>query len=343
MYIERLNTSTHHLKTISEKMPRKTNIDEVDAIILRSLLNESRTSFTEIAKKCGISVVAVRQRYKNLWKAGIINGEIMLINPFSLGYRYISLIGIITTKENESEAAKFLKSRPYIPIVFGSFGKYNLVTEIALCNIEELSKIQRGLENNPLIKRSEVLIWSDTIITEHPENLIIKPFSGKIEHTPITVKQKEAQMDEIDRKIAKILSQKARTPFRKIAEHLGISTKNVIERYKKLRGNVLTLSTITVDLNKLGYTAGAFLFIKLSNKSKIPEVEAELLKIPNLIVFVKYIGVYDVFAHVVFEDFQEYFKMAEGINRIQNIDRVDIFLVPSGPAWPPNIFASLLE
>jgi DNA-binding Lrp family transcriptional regulator len=341
MCIGRLNMTLAFKKTISEKMPHKANIDEIDAIILKSLLNESRTSFTEIAKECGISIVAVRMRYKNLWKAGIINGEIMQVNPYSLGYKYITVLGITTAKENQDKAAEFLKNKFSIPWVGRKFGKYDFNIQVPFCTIEELSKTQRDLEANPLIKHVDVLIWSGSIIIEHPENLVIKPFRGKIEHTPVIIKQTEIQMDEIDRKIAKILAHKARTSFRKISEQVGISTKNVIERYKKLRGTVLTLSTITVDLNKLGYT-GAFLFIKLENKSKITEVSTELLKIPNVIVLIKYIAPFDVFAHAVFEDFQEYFRLIEIINNIQNIEQLDISLVPIYPQWPPNFFAHLL-
>jgi DNA-binding Lrp family transcriptional regulator len=72
--------------------------------------------------------------------------------------------------------------------------------------------------------------------------------------------------------IAKILSQNSRAQFKKIAEQLNISTKTVINRYKRLRGHVLTLSTITVDLKKLGYNAIATLFMKAVNKSKILEM-----------------------------------------------------------------------
>ncbi len=323
-------------------MGHKTNIDEIDAIILKNLLNESRTSFTKIAKECNISVAAVRMRYGHLWKEGIINGEVMQVDPHKLGYNLQCLIGIITSKENENKAVEFLKSKPYIRWVNGNFGKYNLHSSLLLHNVEELSKIQRDLEASPLIKTVEALIHVDDTIIIHPENLIIKPFSGRIEQNPIEIRKEEIKIDETDRKIMKILALKSRTSFRKIAEQLGISTQKVIERYKKLRGTVLTLSTINVNLNKLGYAAGAYLLIKLTNKSKITEVETELLKIPNLIVLVKYIGSYDLFAHVVFEDFQEYFKMADGINRIQNIERLDIFLVPSQSEWPSSLFASIL-
>ena len=81
-------------------MQNQVKVDEIDANVIKILLEESRTSFTDIAKSCGISVGAVRMRYKNLWKKGIINGEIMLVNPYSLRYRHLSLIGVETTVEN---------------------------------------------------------------------------------------------------------------------------------------------------------------------------------------------------------------------------------------------------
>jgi len=317
-------------------------IDGIDAEILKTLLMESRTSFTEIAKNCKITVGAVRARYKRLWKTGIIKGEIMLVNPFSLGYEYISLIRIRTTKADEEKAIESLKRNNQTKLLGRKFENYNIHFHVALHTIEELSKIQRDLEANPLIKHSDFSIWSDTITPEKPENLLGKPFSGKIEHKPITIKQTEKKMDETDRQIAKILSQKARTPFSNIARQLGISTKKVMQRYKKLRENVLTLSTIVVDLNKLGYTAGVILLIRLVNKSKLPESLTQLLKIPNLIVLVKLVGNYDLFAYVVLKDFQEYFKMEEIINSIQNFEYV-YFYLEQPSAWPPNNFCYLLR
>ncbi|MBN1358087.1 winged helix-turn-helix transcriptional regulator, partial [Candidatus Bathyarchaeota archaeon] len=84
-------------------MPDQKKIDETDTKILKILFKESRTSFTEIARECKISVGAVRKRYKRLWKTGIINGEIMQVNPSSLGYKCIVNIGVTTARENENE------------------------------------------------------------------------------------------------------------------------------------------------------------------------------------------------------------------------------------------------
>ena len=144
--------------------------------------------------------------------------------------------------------------------------------------------MEQDLEDNTLIKHVDSLILVDDVAIEHPENLIIKPLSGKMEFNPkpIATKGAETQVDETDRKIAKILSLNSRTPFRRIAKHLDISVNNAIGRYQKLRGNVSTLSTITVNLNKLGFKGGAYLFIKLENKGKASVVATELLKIQNL-------------------------------------------------------------
>ena len=52
---------------------------------------------------------------------------------------------------------------------------------------------------------------------------------------PIAANLKKVKLDETDIQIAKILTQKSRTPFIKIAEDLNISTKKVIQRYSKLK------------------------------------------------------------------------------------------------------------
>ena len=277
-------------------MKRRIKIDEINAKILKTLLEESRTSFTEIAKTCKISVGAVRMRYKHLWKAGIINGEIMQVNPYSLGYRCVSSIGIVTAKENESEVKEFLKSKHYITKIIEAWGKYNFGIIVALSSIQKLSGIQQELQANPLITHENVMIWSETINMDHPENLRIDALSSENERktnpSPVTISYEETQIDEKDRQIARMLAQNSRTPFRKIAEQLDISTKNVIQRYTKLRGKLLTFSAITVDLKKLGYNAMAGMFLQIENKSKIPEIHAQLLQTPNLIVAVKYVGLY---------------------------------------------------
>jgi len=324
-------------------------IDEIDAKILRILLLESRTSFTAIADECKITVTAVRMRYKRLWRDGVINGEKMLLNPHCLGYRHIVDLGIINAVEDEKEVAKFLESKPYISEVVGPLGKYNFYGKVALRDLNKLGEIIEELESNNNIKYVDALIWAEAVNLEYPQNLIIKPLNRENErknnntHALTNHDLTPLEIDEIDRKIAKILSENSRTPFKKIAKELDISSKTVIQRYKKLRENLLTLSTITLNLNKLGYNALANLYLKVTNRSKMSDICSQLLQIPNLIVIIRLIGSYDLYAAIVLEDFDKMFEANEKIRRISGIETTEVILTPMPPSWPLNLFPSLLE
>jgi DNA-binding Lrp family transcriptional regulator len=327
-------------------LTERLRIDETDAKILRQLLKESRTSFTDLSKICNITVGAVRMRYKKLWRIGVINGEIMQVNPQSLGYKCICDIGIKTSVEDEKKVVAFLESKPYIQFVIRVYGKHNLTTKVALTDMQELAAIMEDLDSNDLIRQVEAMIWADIANTDHPENIVIvgnpaekrqisNPHNGSATKMPF-------EMDELDRKIAKILSQHSRTTFRKIAEQTGISTKNVIQRYRRLRGTVLTLSTITVNLKKLGYNAHAFAFIKVANKSKLQEIYNQLTVMPNMVNVTRLIGPYDLAVMMSLQEFQDLFKFKEELRKMSCIADTEIYLGPPMPMFPLNTFQSLL-
>ncbi len=327
-------------------MKKPLKIDETDAKILRRLLRESRTSFTELAKICDITVGAVRMRYKKLWRVGIITGEIMQVNPQSLGYNCIVDIGVLTKVEDEGKVIEFLKSRPYAQYIIGVYGKYNLSLKAALTDMQQLAVILEDLEANPLIRQVDTMMWSEMVNFDHPENLTVLASNTEASYLsngycPMATRQ-PVEMDVIDRKIARILSIHSRTTFRKIAEQTGISTKNVIQRYRRLRGTVLTRSTITVDLRKLGYLASSFVFVKVSNRSKLQEIYSQIMHIPNLILAVRIIGVYDLAAIVALQNFNGLFQFKDQIRKIQGIEEAEFYLGPNDQSFPLNMFQSLL-
>jgi Lrp/AsnC family transcriptional regulator for asnA, asnC and gidA len=327
----------------------RTIIDETDEKILRILLKNSRTSFTKIAKECKISVNAIRKRYSLLWKEGIINGEIMLVDPQSLGYECIFNAGVITKIEDESKVMEFLKSKPYICGLFkNSLEKVNIGCVISLHEIQELSGIIQDIEANPLVKHVNTTLWKKTSNVDYPENLILRNTISKIgyEHfqKPNIANLKKIELDKTDRQIAKILLQKSRTPFTKIAKELNISTKNVIQRYNKLKGTVLTSPTITINLERLGYNAMVDLQIKITNRSQIQEILAEILKIPNVLVVLEFVGGdLDLFPIIALRDYSELFRLKQQLSTIQGIEHASMYLNEPYQAWPLNMFASLLS
>jgi Lrp/AsnC family transcriptional regulator for asnA, asnC and gidA len=323
-------------------MQKTKKLDEIDAKILQILLSDSRTSFTTIAKECKISVVAIRSRYQRLKKAGIIKGEIMLVNPYSLGYKCTVDLGIVTSVENEEEVIKFLRSKPYICGANGNFGRYNIQAFLVLHDIEKLSGILMEIEANPKVELIDSLIWAESVNMDHTENLVIKPLKQAQIFKPLEINRHEEKLDENDRQIAAIFSRNARTPFRVVAKQLGISPKNVIQRYDRLKGKVLTKATISVSLDKIGFKSMAHLFIKISNRSKMQEIMAQIFKIPNMIIVIKLVGPYDVRALVAIHDFEDLFEVTETFRRIKGIEKADTYLYKTFPHWPVNLFAPLL-
>ncbi len=162
--------------------------------------------------------------------------------------------------------------------------------------------------------------------------------------TCIDLDQPQIEIDEVDRRIASVLSQKSRTPLAKIAEQIGLTTKTVTKRYRRLREiNLLTRSTVTLDLNKLGYRALANFYIRVSKRSQIERIYCQLLHVSNLIVIIRLIGSYDLYASVVLKDLNGLFEVTEKIRKINGLESPDVFVTPMPPSWPLNLFPSLLE
>ena len=78
----------------------KFKLDEIDHQILDLLIDNTRTAFTDIAKKLLISAGTVHVRVKKMEDAGIIKGSSLTLDYKKLGYTFISYIGIFLEKNS---------------------------------------------------------------------------------------------------------------------------------------------------------------------------------------------------------------------------------------------------
>ena len=149
-------------------------------------------------------------------------------------------------------------------------------------------------------------------------------------------------MNKIDLEISRILADNARISFTKVAEKLGISTNTVIKRYNELRKKMLPYSSLTVNLNKLGYVGRATFLIKVTHQQKTSEVVEEILQVPNIIVSIKCLGTFDAVAVAPFATFKKLLELNEKISRIPGVQNAELLLDESFSTWPLNVFAKLL-
>jgi Lrp/AsnC family transcriptional regulator for asnA, asnC and gidA len=92
------------------------------------------------------------------------------------------------------------------------------------------------------------------------------------------------KIDQLDRKIMRIISQNARMPFKDVAEECGVSRAAIHQRVQRLIDmNVITGSGYTVNPKMLGYQICVYIGITLERGSMYKEVVKELEKIPEIV------------------------------------------------------------
>ena len=345
-------------------MNARPKIDETDITILKTLLNDPRTSFADIAKDCGMSTSTIQMRFKRLKKDGIITGAIAQVNPKNLGYNCIALLSIQADANEEKSVYNFVEKIPEVIDVFQPIGRYNILTFAALKSTDELAHTVEQINSHPHVRNVQECILVDIVLMDHPNNLVIEPFNG-LPHTakmmpkdenkkPVVTPSHVAEaaeenqskgsyeLDKLDRAIMAILSKNADMPFRKVAKKVGVSTQSVIRRYNRLRKTVLPYSSITLDLRKLGYIGTAIFYIKTSHQHTTSDVFNELLRVPNVIVGFKCLGAIDMAVTAPFSNFNQLLKLKEEICKTPGVNQIELLVSKPFPTWPLNLLAELL-
>ncbi|MEM4528449.1 MAG: Lrp/AsnC family transcriptional regulator [Desulfurococcaceae archaeon] len=115
-------------------------LDEVDKIIINELMNNARKPFREIAKKAGISDVAVIKRVRKLEREGVIKKYVTIVDLKALGYEKASFTGINVKPEKLFDVAKILCEKEYIKYLAVTTGDHEILALILAKNAEELRR-----------------------------------------------------------------------------------------------------------------------------------------------------------------------------------------------------------
>ncbi|MBQ3717109.1 MAG: Lrp/AsnC ligand binding domain-containing protein [Paludibacteraceae bacterium] len=110
------------------------------------------------------------------------------------------------------------------------------------------------------------------------------------------------KIDELDRKILKILTKSARIPFKDVAAQCGVSRAAIHQRVQKMVDNgVITGSSYHVQPKLLGYQLCVYIGIKMEKASMYNQVIAALEQIPEVVEAQYTLGAFGllikVFAH----------------------------------------------
>lgn len=113
-------------------------LDDIDNAILNILVKDSRTPYTTIARKVGLSEAGVRKRIDRLVKMGVIKRFTIEISRPAV----VKAITLITadTSTDTSEVSRALRGVNGVEKVYEVTGIYDVVAIISSSNISEVNK-----------------------------------------------------------------------------------------------------------------------------------------------------------------------------------------------------------
>ncbi len=294
-------------------------LDLKDWKILNELDLNCRQSDAEIGKKVRLSKQVVNYRIKRLVNENTIIAFFPHINLAKLGcgVHKIYLQFRALTKEKEGEMWNYLVKQPNIVWVISCSGRWDLIFAIASKDIEQFDKILTDFMNkySEFIVNRAVTVFNKA--TLHHRKWLLKQkqlfvywlLGGKIE---------EIKIDEVDKKILRILNEDARKPIIEIAEKVEISSSLAIQRINKLQKNGI-IGTFRIGLNRekleMNYCKS---FIYYQNKTS--EKENQLLNycysLPNILGVSQSIGPWDLELEFEIKNYDEFHKIMKDMKNI---------------------------
>jgi Lrp/AsnC family transcriptional regulator, regulator for asnA, asnC and gidA len=142
-------------------------LDATDQSILDMLIENTRTPFTDIAKKHGISAGTVHVRVKKMEEAGIITGSSLRLDYNKLGYSFIAYVGIYLLKTSQTQfVLERINEIPYVTVAHVTTGKFNIFCKIRAKNTTHAKEIIYKLDDIEGVTRTETMISLEESIND---------------------------------------------------------------------------------------------------------------------------------------------------------------------------------
>ena len=145
----------------------KIKLDEIDHQILDLLIDNTRTAFTDIAKKLLISAGTVHVRVEKMEDAGIIKGSSLTLDYKKLGYTFIAYIGIFLEKTHQTKfVLKQLEAVPFVTVAHITTGKFNIFCKVRAKSTDHAKEIIFNIDDIDGVSRTETMISLEESIND---------------------------------------------------------------------------------------------------------------------------------------------------------------------------------
>jgi len=134
-------------------------------------------------------------------------------------------------------------------------------------------------------------------------------------------------IDELDRKIIRVLNLNARKSFREVAKEVGTSVTAVINKVKKLEDSKVIKGYIPIiDAEYFGFTLIAIIALRIS-KGKLLETQKRISEDSHVMAVYDITGEWDSLVIGYFEDRNDLNRFIKNLLSLRYIDRTITHLV----------------
>lgn len=145
----------------------KFKLDETDHQILDMLIENTRTPFTDIAKKLNISAGTVHVRVKKMEEAGIIIGSSLTLDYQKLGYSFIAYVGIFLQKTSQTQfVLERINEIPFVTVAHVTTGKFNIFCKIRAKDTSHAKEVIYKIDDIEGVTRTETMISLEESIND---------------------------------------------------------------------------------------------------------------------------------------------------------------------------------
>ncbi|MFT3732892.1 MAG: AsnC family transcriptional regulator [Hyphomicrobium sp.] len=281
------------------------SLDDIDRRIVSLLQADGRMPFSHIAREIGVTEKTARARVLDLIEQRVMQIT-AVTDPSVLGYGASALLGLKTRPDRPaSEIAIELQKIPAIDYVVVTSSRYSIFAEL-ICT--DRAALQGAIENEVGKIAGIQSIEAMPYLSFHYQ---LAHFAAAQNKAGIAAGVRPREIEPIDIRIIRSLSEDGRKPFLQIADELDISEGQVRLRFKHL-SETGTVSVIAlINPMSLEFNSMAWVAINVAAGYRVTDVADALSRVANTTYIVICAGRFDILTEFIFQTDRELLEVID--------------------------------
>ncbi|HJM44797.1 MAG TPA: Lrp/AsnC family transcriptional regulator [Candidatus Poseidoniaceae archaeon] len=139
------------------------SLDEIDRKLIEELMNNSRSSMRQLARKLDVALGTIRNRLDRLEQDGVIKGYNVILDPAKVGWEMTVIVGLRITKGRMIEVQKRIAEDPRVFLVYDVTGDYDSFVIAKVQDTDDLNDLTKGVLTSKGIERSLTHVVLNTV------------------------------------------------------------------------------------------------------------------------------------------------------------------------------------